>query len=68
MDEHQHGPVICQMVSETFNPPFYTNCVECYKRTCPVNRIFKILKDLAPEAIRELREEAEMIRIPRRLT
>ena len=62
----QHGPTVCQMVGEPYSQAWVCNCVDCKIKTCPIRAIFKILEEFHPQAIRELKEEAEMIRHPSR--
>lgn len=62
----EHGPTICQLIGEPFTCVWYTSCVECKIETCPIRRILRILEKIAPEEIRDMKEEAMQIRFPRR--
>ena len=51
------GPQICQKVGEPYNNVLYIECLKCNLKTCPINKVFDILRRIAPYTLAEIEKE-----------
>lgn len=52
------GPQICRLIGEPYSRVFYTECLRCGLRNCPIQKILSILRQIAPEEMWEVDGEA----------